>query len=879
MTTPAGMPRGTSGLSAPTPSMLAEAPSARTRLGRQLARLRPSRGQLVDAAFTVTLVGLALVGFRTTFFGLGWLWVGLAGLLLGLAVAHAAATYRAPGIVAAVGVAAVYLALGGAIATREDLIGGLVPSGTTVASLVHMAVPGWKELLTALPPVDSEGPHLALPFLFGLVGAALTYGIASRWTGPVLALVAPVALLVASIVLGTLTPASVALQGAAFGLVAIGWAALRSNRNRPALQNGAGRTVRAVTTAVLLAAATLGGLVVGPRLPGAETQRTVLRTALTPPYDVSQLPSPLAGFRRYTEPNAAELYDRTLLQVQGLPAGVPVRFAALDSYDDFVWGAGNVANLGDGPEGAGTSFRKVGSRIATDAAGAADAAAGADESVLASRPQAAGTEVHATVTVPAGGYEDVWLPTVGTVTGLEFAGDRGDELSDELRFNVDTNTGVLPTRLRAGDTYTLTAFVPPAQQALPKQVDTDDGSVVDTQTLTFLDDRVDAWSGRAEGSWQKVVAMARAMQDGAYTDGGSPGDYQNVFLPGHSLRRMTQFMKATQLAGNDEQYASALALSANRLGIPARVVVGAIPDASGTVKGKDVHAWVEVRRADGGWQPVLPAQFLPDRNRKPQQLIQKSEEKKTGAQVPPPAANNPPSVLQGPDQAQNATQLKNPLDDEESPLDPSTWPDWLRWLVFLVAVPLLVLLAVHSAIRGAKALRRRRRRTRGRTSHRVTGGWREVVDTARDLRMPLPVKGTRLEQARALEEHVSGPSTPSAEPVVVGAVIGVPRPVATPTPPAERRLVLVPLATSANGHVFDVEEPTPEEVDAFWADVATARRAIRDGCTLWQRVRGDLSIATFRHHLPTGAGLGPSRQRTSRRPDQATRRRNSKDDA
>ena len=68
-------------------------------------------------------------------------------------------------------------------------------------------------------------------------------------------------------------------------------------------------------------------------------------------------------------------------------------------------------------------------------------------------------------------------------------------------------------------------------------------------------------------------------------------------------------------------------------------------------------------------------------------------------------------------------------------------------------VPLIVLLLVYTAIRVAKWLRRRRRRTTGATATRVSGGWREVVDTARDMQMPLPVKGTRLEQAHALESE------------------------------------------------------------------------------------------------------------------------------
>jgi hypothetical protein len=388
---------------------------------------------------------------------------------------------------------------------------------------------------------------------------------------------------------------------------------------------------------------------------------------------------------------------------------------------------------------------------------------------------------------------------------------------------------------------------------------------------------VTPWTDRVDGQWEKVAAVAKALQDGAYTDGGTPGDYQNVFLPGHSLLRMSQFMKSTQLAGNDEQYAAAYALVANRLGVPARVVLGAIPEAGGVVKGKDVRAWVEVKLADGSWMPILATQFVPERNKKPQQLIRKSEEKKTGAQVPPPAANNPPSVLQGPDQAQNATQLRNPPKDD-NPLNPDNWPDWLRWLIFYVLLPLTVLLVVYLAIRGAKWLRRRRRRTTGGTATRVTGGWREIIDTARDLRMPLPAKGTRIEQARALELHVDGPLPPKPSVVVDGALMGAPLPssahlpsspeAASPSPEGgevnTRRLALVPVAAAANGHVFDVDEPTAEAVAAFWADVDTARKRIRSQQTFWQKLRGDVSLRTFRDHLPTGSGLGPAIARTSR---------------
>ena len=227
---------------------------------------------------------------------------------------------------------------------------------------------------------------MALAFLFGLVGSAVTYAVARRWSGSVVALVAPVALLVASIVLGTLTPAAVLLQGAVF--------ALRSHR--VGARCAATGTVRRCRTAPVARPAPVDDrrACSRPRRSVASssartcpapttTQRTVFRTALTPPIDVTQFASPLAGFRQYTEPNPAKLWDRTLLRVEGLPAGVPVRFAALDSYDNLVWGAGNAASRGEGDDAAaGSSFRKVGSHIASEGAG---------------------LEVTATVTVPAGG--------------------------------------------------------------------------------------------------------------------------------------------------------------------------------------------------------------------------------------------------------------------------------------------------------------------------------------------------------------------------------------------------------------------------------------------------------------------------------------------
>ena len=288
--------------------------------------------------------------------------------------------------------------------------------------------------------------------------------------------------------------------------------------------------------------------------------------------------------------------------------------------------------------------------------------------------------------------------------------------------------------------------------------------------------------------------------DGAYTDGGAKNSVESYYLAGHSRGRLARFVGATQLAGNDEQYAATLALVANSFDIPTRVVMGAELPEGGVVKGKDVHAWVEVQDNTGTWIPLLQNTFLPDRNQKPNQLQSKTDEQKIGALVPPPAGTNPPSVLQGPDQAQNAVNLKKP---PKKLFDPSAWPTWLRWLVFYVIFPLLVLVGIYWLIRGAKAWQRRRHATRGTATVRVAWAWDDLMNSARSYGHTLPKRATRLEQAAVLGRVPTrtrwppGRTRSSSDPAR--------RTSTTPTPtgsrPTRRAATCGPTATSGAGCV------------------------------------------------------------------------------
>ncbi|MBM6401280.1 transglutaminase-like domain-containing protein [Phycicoccus sonneratiae] len=766
-----------------------------------LAAVVPDRDALVDLGFAAVLCSIALVGMRTGFLGVEWVVAAWVGLLLGLLVGHLAGALRWMALTTFLVLTATYFLLGGPVAVRDNLLGGVVPTPQTFVDLATWAVTGWKKWLTLLPPVDARGAVVALPWLAGLLGGALTLGVARRWASIPLTALAPIALLAASIALGTSQPAALLVQGVGFAAVLVAWLVVRSHRTRPPVQNGAGRGVRLATGAALAVVALLAGTFAGPALPGtsATERREVVRTRLVPPLDVSQFASPLPGYRRYTEPNDAKLYDQVVLRVQGLPAGTPVRFATLDHYDGLVWGAADRSSDG-------VPFQQVGSRIA------------------AARE---GESAEVRVSVPDAGYVGNWLPTVGDPTRIEFSGPRADELADALWLNTETDTAVVQAGLLGGETYAMTAVLGPTPaRELPKDLDVASGASTGVDT-DFLDARIDAWTSRAEGGpWSKLRAFATAMRtEGTYTDGGTPNSFEKVYLPGHAVSRLTRFVGSSKLAGNDEQYAATLALVGQRLGIPTRVVMGATPQAGGDVRGKDVHAWVEVRLDDGTWYPLGAQTFVPSRDKTPSEQQLKTEEQKVGAQVPPPAGVSPPSVLQGPDQAQNATDLAK---RKKNPFDVTAWPLWLQVLAGLVALAALVALYLV----GMRWLKRRRRRKHvaaGPVPGRAAWVWRDLVAEARSLGVAVPRRVTRREQAHAIDAAV-------LEASLVPADEGAPAPAAALP---DDVVTVSSVAGAVDAVVFGPGDGDPASTDALHEHAEAALTTMRSGVGRWTRVRSD----------------------------------------
>lgn len=772
------------------------------------------RADLVDAAFLLVLGVLAIAGFATTYDGWMFLLVGVAGLVVGVVVGQVAAALGQPMITVAAMTVAVFFLLGGAVVLRQ------APTLSSLSGLAEAGVHGWKELLTTLPPVDGRGPLLVVPYILGLLCGAGGHTMARRLRHSAAPLAAPVAVLVAVILLGTGEPAALLSQSVVFGAGALCWAAVRGSRLRPAATATiAGHAARVGTGAVLLAVASAVAAFAGPALTG-DAGRVVLRDHVAPPLDLGAYPSPLVGFRKYTK-DANQLWDQTLLTVRGLPAGTPVRIATLDAYTGTVWAAGDAVNQ---PGQRGNAFQRVGPRIVQPAtAGRAE------------------TEVRVTVGAAYAASDDVsaWLPTAGALTGVRFEGDNAQRHTDSFRYNLATSAGVVGSRLRAGDTYTFRAVLDggaadPDDAAvgdLPADAQPFGRPAIPESAAGFVAARAAKWSG---GAAQPIEARLRAVatrlrEDGAYSCGG-PGETQ--YLPGHSLGRLTAFLNTERTVGDDEQYAAVFALVANDLGMPARIVFGAVPATDGTVRGQDVHPWVEVHLADGRWAMIPHTEFTPDTSKKPD-VTPPQQIQNTDASIVPP-----PNTVRAPDSLTDSSQVES--QSTRGPRDGAAQggfrlPGWVRAVAAWGGPPVLAIALMIAALVGAKARRRRRRRTSGPGATRFAAGWRELLDHVRDLGATVPRATTRSQQVAAIlgrERPVPTPQLPQgAGPGPLAALIGD---------------ELHRLAAAADATIFGPGDPSPAAVSAYWQDVDHARQRLSRGVGRWRRWRAAISIRSLR---------------------------------
>ncbi|WP_341729955.1 DUF3488 and transglutaminase-like domain-containing protein [Brooklawnia sp.] len=327
-------------------------------------------------------------------------------------------------------------------------------------------------------------------------------------------------------------------------------------------------------------------------------------------------------------------------------------------------------------------------------------------------PTLAGTQSEVTTQVTIGDYDSDYLPA-------PYAPLRWDP-SGSWAFDPQTLT-VLDVagedQPLAGQSYSVDSLI-----ATPDATELATATAGDAEASSLPDD-VPA----------EIVELAHQITDGAASDGEKALALQNWL---NDPSRFSYDLQAPEGMGfqvlvnflfNDRRgycihFASAMALMAQEVGIPARVAVGFTTgveqaDGSWLVTSHNMHAWPELNFSGLGWVSFEPTVSIGDQSQQSQ-----TEPSSEPTQEPPagePASPEPqPTEQQSPTTSQPA-QLGRPVD--------------LRVPLGLMGV--LLVLAIPALTRAAL---RRRRLGAADSADKVNGAWRELEATATDLGMTWP---------------------------------------------------------------------------------------------------------------------------------------------
>jgi hypothetical protein len=689
---------------------------------------------------------MALSAFGPVFGGWRYLLVGGVGVVLGSLTAIMAVRLRWPAWVAGIGTLAWFFLLGPAAATGFASLAGAIPTPVALRDLVVDATRGWHDLLTTIEPVGSYGGLLTIPWLLGLLAGLTTLTIARRGgRSAAWAAIVPVVVLGLGVLEGVEEPAWF-LQGVAILVLLVVWGSVRQRAERVGDAAGA-RGVRWLGAIGMLVVAALLGSLAAAVLGG---DRTVLRREVEPPRDDLVATSPLEEFRSYRKVRSEEV----MVKVTPSDGVERLRLATLDSFDGQSWRIS--------PE---SRFQRGGDTADQDTTGPLRT-----------------TEIEIV------GLDTRLIPIPdGSVASLEMSGtddDRSSELDDGLRFSPVTGSFADTAPLQQGDMITVSWSPPTASvtTGLPARPPTD--GLVATVGAP-VPDAIARLAGRPLDqatpleqllSYQKLLTETEDLERyrGYFSDGTPVGETPEPDDPlgGHSLARIDELLRVDEKKyriGNEEQFASAIAVAATQLGFPARVVMGfEVPDGQPSITGEDITAWVEVEVRDEGWIPVSdtrppdgdPPPIETTQNPPPEPLIS----------APPAPTTVPPSP-----RSPKSDQKPNTTSCNELYLLVVCVPSWVGTAAKVVVPPVAIVGGFTLLMSTLKRRRRFKRRTRGTADQQVAGGWMEVCDLAKDMGDVVPVRSTRRETAvvigrpgvgelaRSSDQLVFGPGTPDAE--------------------------------------------------------------------------------------------------------------------
>ena len=782
-------------------------------------------------AWSLLVLGVLFVGpvvmFESVFGGGQGAIAAGVGVLVGLLVSWAASKWRWDLLSIVASVVAAHFLFGGGAALRETTRWGVVPTSRTLQTLVIGAVEAWKDLLTLTPPAASYVGPAMVPWMACLVCSVAAGVVTVRYGRPMWGSVALILCGVIAIVWGPTghTPN--------LALVIVWWVALiawwswasaigrarsgtdivigmsSSTTSASTTMGGSSRQVvhvwwrvgmGALMVGVMVAAAIPAASLLGP----TASDRIVGRDVVEPPVDAREYPSPLSSYRHYNK----DLEDSSLIHVSNLPKEARVRLGAMDVYDGTTFGM-SVANT-DGTAG----YRRVGSTI----------------------PGRSADDAELETNVSTSQLLGPWVPTIGQVHVLRF--DEGDPnaAAQQKGLNYDLWAETALTTGPAGEMgYTMSLSMP------REHADSEYASVEATRYAggdTNVPKDVDTLAAEHTTTARSDLEKARAIENFLHTDGYYSNDDTINSRPGSSQDRIQRMIGADMLVGDDEQYATLMALMLHSQGINARVVMGAYREGtSGNVDltGADMHAWVEVEFPGVGWATFDPT---PPRDQQPTTQVNKPKS------VPKPQVLQPPEPPEQPVELPPATR-----DQATDPHDPNGLH--IPWMTIgTVSLSLLILLGPIVLVLLAKS-RRRKSRRKAAAAEAVRGSWDELVDTAIDSGLVVEPHLTRQEVAWALAsqwapETPEGGEAPSRKSRKSGkrSAADVRVPGWSLFSGAVPRVVTV--ARRADVADFALTGARSQDAEQAWEDVDELRREWASSVSVFARVRHALSLKSLR---------------------------------
>lgn len=675
---------------------------------------------LVSVLLVMAMLVAAMIPWWPIYESAAFVVASSAAIVAGTAIAVAGAKFGWPAWAVVIAVFGTYLVLGVPAAVPSRAVVGVIPTPQGIVELLAGAALSWKQLVTIAVPVGSYQTLLVPPFLLALVAATSAVTIALRSRRPAAAVIPPAVLLLAGIALGVVHAALAIETGLAFLITAVAWLVRVAIANRREITSG--RPVelaladarRVLGASAIVAVALVGATAASVTLP--TPPRSVVRAELQPPFEPRAHESPLAGFRTAFDPEVAR---DAMLEVRGLPPGAGIRIATLDTYDGIVYTVGGA----DGTAESGR-FTRVPYRL--------DQTAVRGES----------TELDVLVR----GYSDVWVPGIGQLERITFAGERAELLADAFVYNDVTGTGAVQVGLEALDRYTAQSVVPVEPESLARLQPGTSVLPPAPELPKELAVLLDEWAPASDDKGERLQGVIAALQREGFVSHGLESD-QVPSRSGHSLDRLVELATERPMVGDGEQYAVAAALMARQIGFPARVVVGYLPDPGDPLPepgeptvfdSDDRQAWIEVQTAQGAWVSVDPnpePRPIPEREPDEPTIVSRPQ-----SALPPPAERTPVDDLD--------SDPELALDRGDDGTEP--WVEALFGALAItgfVVLGLAVLVSPFLAIIVAKLRRRRLRRLAPSAVERIEGGWQEFADTAADYGYAIRPTATRAEQA------------------------------------------------------------------------------------------------------------------------------------